>query len=500
MVKGMPWWGLALAVIGCRDLDNDAEVVLVEVGAHQITAQELAHYEQGLPESGRTTTGGAKGKREHLQSLVDRQLLLTEAGKQGIDQLPGLHRVLSELTVQRLVERRRTELVDAQVKISEQELLDIYRQSGAGWEIRPAHILSATQAEAQEVVRQLRAGADFHELARKRSRADDAFKGGDLGSYFGPDDAVPALRDAVFGRPVGFVSEPVQTRDGWEVVKVLDKREVPFAKIKGAIAARLRRQRSAERQATVLAELELLADSLLLLSARGAGLDRDPELLAWQSRQREELMLAQLRLDEVGRRVEVTEDEARAYYQANLARYTSVPGPIELTEVIVETRQEADAVLKAARSGERLERLAVRHSVRPRLAPVNGHAVGDSGHLRVDTLISSPYRDFLGDHNTQAVGKIQGPLTVQDRYSIFRLDQPVTLVPFPFEQARVRVARRLRTEREGARWAAFLDSLRSVYEPQVRWHDDRIARLTAAAGTEPRPGTPAARDSHSGRR
>lgn len=92
MVKGMPWWGLALAVIGCRDLDNDAEVVLVEVGAHQITAQELAHYEQGLPESGRTTTGGAKGKREHLQSLVDRQLLLTEAGKQGIDQLPGLDR------------------------------------------------------------------------------------------------------------------------------------------------------------------------------------------------------------------------------------------------------------------------------------------------------------------------------------------------------------------------------------------------------------------------
>jgi hypothetical protein len=113
------------------------------------------------------------------------------------------------------------------------------------------------------------------------------------------------------------------------------------------------------------------------------------------------------------------------------------------------------------------------------MEPVNGHAVGDSGRMVIDTLISSPYRDFFGDNNTEAVGRIQGPLKVQDRYSVFRLDKPVALVPFTFEQARVRVIRRIRNEREAARFTVFLDSLRAVYQPQVRWHEDRIARLAA---------------------
>lgn len=555
MKSRLAWWGLVLAVVGCGGQRDGADTVLVEVGDRDITASALAQFVQGLPENLRTKKSGTEAKREYLQSLVDRQIMVTEAGKRGIGELPGLIRVLSELTAQRLAERRSAELIDARVSISEQDLKDTYQRLGVGWEIWPAHILSATEAEAREVIRQLRAGDDFSELARRRSRAPDAAKGGNLGGFFAQDDAVPALREATFGKPVGFISEPVHTRDGWEVVKVLDRREVPFEKVREAITSRLRQQRWVERQIQAITELskefqvqfhrerltdllraragqtlsaeeataplvsfrggqvsvgacaeilkknrrsnavrdtltatrfverEVLADTLMLLSARNAGLDRDPELLTWQARKREELLVSQLRMDEVIHQVEVTEAEARAFYDAHIADYTSVPGPIQLTEVIVETRQEADEVLKAAQSGERLERLAVKHSVRPRMEPVNGHAVGDSGRMVVDTLISSPYRDFFGDNNTEAVGRIQGPLKVQDRYSVFRLDKPVALVPFTFEQARVRVIRRIRNEREAARFTVFLDSLRTVYQPQVRWHEDRIARLAAQTAT-----------------
>jgi hypothetical protein len=145
-----------------------------------------------------------------------------------------------------------------------------------------------------------------------------------------------------------------------------------------------------------------------------------------------------------------------------------------LTEVIVETKDEADRVLRAAQGGERLEALATRYSLRRRMEPVNGHAVGEGGKMRIDTLISSPYREFFGDNNTEAVGKLQGPLKVQERYSVFRLDKPVALIPFTFAQARVRVIRRLRNEREAARFGAFMDSLRSAEAEQITWHTKRI--------------------------
>ncbi len=541
------WCCLAIvAVVGCGGGTVTPETPLVEVHGKAITARQLSEFVQALPENLRSKATGADAAEEYLRSLVDRELLIGEASKRNIRELPGYVRVLGELTNKRLVERRSNELIAQQVQISEQDLKDTYQRLGVGWEVWPAHILSASEADARDIIQRLRAGADFSELARQRSRAADASKGGNLGGFFGQDDAVPALRDATFGKPVGFVSEPIHTRDGWEVVKVLDRRETPFEKVRGAIQSRLRQQRMAERQMQVLADLrkeygvrfepanlalaltlrtnlaaagadadaavaeyrggrvtagtlaqalakerkaasvrdtaaarryverEILADSLLLLSARDAGYAQDPEMVAWRERKSEELLVSQLRMDEVVRRVEVTEAEAQRFYDDHLADYTSVPGPIELTEVIVETKEEADRLLRSAQGGERLEALAARYSLRPRMEAVNGHAVGDSGKIRIDTLISSPYREFFGDNNTEAVGKVQGPLKVQERYSVFRLDNPVALLPFTFAQARARVIRRMRNEREAARFGAFMDSLRNADANQIVWHRKRI--------------------------
>lgn len=541
------WWTLALvAMVGCGGGTVTPDTALVEVRGKAITARQLSEFVQALPENLRSKSAGSQAAEEYLRSLVDRELLVGEARKRSVQELPGYTRVLGELTNKRLIERRSNELIAQQVQITEQDLKDTYQRLGVGWEVWPAHILSATEADAREVIRKLQAGADFSELARQRSRAADASKGGNLGGFFGQDDAVPALRDATFGKPVGFISEPIHTRDGWEVVKVLDRRETPFEKVRGSILSRLRQQRMAEKQMQVLAglrsdygvrfntpnlaaalllrangvssgadpgaavaeykggrvtvgtlveslakdrraavvrdtaaarryvEREILADSLLLLSAREAGYAQEPDMVAWRERKSEELLVSQLRMDEVVRRVEVSDDEAMRFYDEHLVDYTAVPGPIELTEVIVETKDEADRVLRAAQGGERLEALATRYSLRPRMEPVNGHAVGEGGKMRIDTLISSPYREFFGDNNTEAVGKLQGPLKVQERYSVFRLDKPVALIPFTFAQARVRVIRRLRNEREAARFGAFMDSLRSAEAEQITWHTKRI--------------------------
>ena len=83
--------------------------------------------------------------------------------------------------------------------------------------------------ELQNRLAQLRAriqgGEDFAALARSHSKDKvSASKGGDLG-WVNPGDLVPQFEEAMNALKPNEVSEPVQTRFGWHIIQVLDRRE-----------------------------------------------------------------------------------------------------------------------------------------------------------------------------------------------------------------------------------------------------------------------------------
>ncbi len=78
--------------------------------------------------------------------------------------------------------------------------------------------------QAQEVLDRLKSGDDFAELAKEYSGdPGSASKGGDLG-YFPRGRMVGEFEDAAFKTPIGEVSEPVKTRFGVHIIKVMDHR------------------------------------------------------------------------------------------------------------------------------------------------------------------------------------------------------------------------------------------------------------------------------------
>ncbi|MFY9639590.1 MAG: peptidylprolyl isomerase [Rhodomicrobium sp.] len=108
-------------------------------------------------------------------------------------------------------------------------------------EVRARHILVKTEQEAKDLVKQLKAGADFNELAKKNSTGPSADSGGDLG-YFSRGQMVKPFEDAAFRLKPGEVSGPVQTEFGWHVIKVEDKRNhpvPPFDEVKDQLMASL---------------------------------------------------------------------------------------------------------------------------------------------------------------------------------------------------------------------------------------------------------------------
>jgi len=96
-------------------------------------------------------------------------------------------------------------------------------------EFRGRQIVSASEADAQALVRLLAAGGDFNQLALERSiDAATRFNGGDLG-YFNPKTLPPAYGLALQTAEPGQTLGPFRTEAGWVVLRVEDRRaEAPL--------------------------------------------------------------------------------------------------------------------------------------------------------------------------------------------------------------------------------------------------------------------------------
>lgn len=92
-------------------------------------------------------------------------------------------------------------------------------------QVRASHILVKTREEAQAILGQLRSnGAKFEDLARQKSQCPSGRQGGgDLG-WFGRGRMVKPFEDAAFSLNRGALSEVVQTKFGFHVIKVTDVR------------------------------------------------------------------------------------------------------------------------------------------------------------------------------------------------------------------------------------------------------------------------------------
>jgi peptidyl-prolyl cis-trans isomerase D len=99
-------------------------------------------------------------------------------------------------------------------------------------QVRASHILLKTEGKdeatvrkgAEDLLAQVKGGADFAQLATKHSEDEGSAKnGGDL-DYFGRGRMVPEFEQAAFGMQPGQVSDLVKTQYGFHIIKVVDKK------------------------------------------------------------------------------------------------------------------------------------------------------------------------------------------------------------------------------------------------------------------------------------
>lgn len=90
-------------------------------------------------------------------------------------------------------------------------------------EWRASHILVKEKGQAEELLKRIRNGASFTELAREFSTCPSRSKGGDLG-WFGPGKMVKEFEEAVRKKSSGLISQVVRTQFGYHIIKKTGER------------------------------------------------------------------------------------------------------------------------------------------------------------------------------------------------------------------------------------------------------------------------------------
>ena len=91
--------------------------------------------------------------------------------------------------------------------------------------------IAAGLEKAKSIAEQVRKGSDFAALAKKESSGPTAADGGDLGGFKrGQLDKI--FEEKVFNMKAGQVSEPIRTRQGWVLLKLIEKQEAGVQPLK----------------------------------------------------------------------------------------------------------------------------------------------------------------------------------------------------------------------------------------------------------------------------
>ncbi len=219
--------------------EKPAPVAVAIVNGTPISRTEFDTYVKGLLQ-GKQQELTPDQKNQVLDELISMQLLAAQADKDGLEKNPDTAAQLAVLRLRVLADAESQKFLKGQ-EPTDAELHAEYDSAIASMdktEYHARHILVSNKDQADQVLKKLKGGAKFEDLAKSESIDGSKTNGGDLG-WFTLARMVKPFGDAVKGLKKGeYTAQPVQTQFGWHVIKLEDTRDVtppPFDQVKSQL-------------------------------------------------------------------------------------------------------------------------------------------------------------------------------------------------------------------------------------------------------------------------
>jgi peptidyl-prolyl cis-trans isomerase C len=223
---------------------KEQDTVLAVVEGDRITESMFRKEAENLPPYIRPIVETQAGRKQFLDSLITRDLLMREALRRGLDRQDEVRARFEQARKSILLEALLRETAENAPGLSDQELRNYYEEHKASYEegerVRVRHILFKNEEQAKEMARRAKKGEPFEQLMREAESSGG--KSADLGLIErGAFDK--EFEEAAFGAPENSIVGPVKTVYGYHILEGGEKRPAgvpPFEEVKGKITAELR--------------------------------------------------------------------------------------------------------------------------------------------------------------------------------------------------------------------------------------------------------------------
>jgi len=351
--------------------------------------------------------------------------------------------------------------------------------------------VEAARNKAQDVLKQLRAGGNFAQLAKKYSDDTTAQEGGDLG-WIGRGRTVPEFEKAAFTLNKGQISEVIQTTYGFHIIQLDDKQQArvkTLEEVREQIQPIIAREKAAEQGQQVASTVESAARTQGLekaaqqkgLQVQSTGLiARNDSMPALGDAQR--LVEAIFSVNEKNPPEAVQVPQGYAVFQVTQVQPAATP-------TFEQARQQVEGDFKAERAQallvQRLQELADRaraqHNLRAAAKEV-GATVKASDMVSLSQQVpdlgtmSGPASVVFG----MKPGEISGPVQTPSGGAVIALHEKQEPGPAEFENQKDSIRDQLADQKRQQALEVFVSNLRSRLqkEGKIRINQaerDRIA-------------------------
>ena len=234
---------LSMSLYGCAKKQSAASSkVIAEVNGKPITAAKFKEEMSKFPPQLRSYLETPTGEKRLLKSLVDRQILVNEALKEGVNKSKSFKTQISDFKKGLLVQLLLHKEVANKVKVTTADAKAYYKKHYLAFnlpsKINVSYIQSNSPKKAQIVYKMLTSGKPFPAVAQKYSTAPNAKNGGMLG-WIKFQQTTPAFNNAAFSIPkVGAISNIVKVGSHYDIIKlnnVITGKPKPFSSLKNQI-------------------------------------------------------------------------------------------------------------------------------------------------------------------------------------------------------------------------------------------------------------------------
>jgi parvulin-like peptidyl-prolyl isomerase len=208
-----------LITLPIRPSDKDNKI-LAEVGDYKITENQfIKRYSDYLFSV--DVKDNFSVRKSILRNMINEILLENFDDNNEILNDPEYQKEIAWGKKQVVLAYLKDQEVHAKIQVTDDEMRIAFARANSKIAVR--HLFAPTEDEANELYQLLQIGTPFEKLA-KQTFSDTALanNGGYLG-YFSWGDFDPAFEDAAYALKVGEISKPVQTANGYSIIKVEDK-------------------------------------------------------------------------------------------------------------------------------------------------------------------------------------------------------------------------------------------------------------------------------------